>query len=143
MSYLVELNGKQISVKRYCKEKGINYKALSNYAYRHSMTLEEAVERYEGRNRLIYKGIPLKDYCKQNKLNYASIQALKHRRNISLEEAVRLYEEGKVIPKRIDIEGKSLKEYCKELGIEDKYRCILMYRKNHNCSIEEAIERYI
>jgi exonuclease VII small subunit len=107
------------------------------------MTLEEAVERYEGRNKLIYKGIPLKDYCRQNKLNYGAIQTLRRRKKISLEEAVKLYEEGKVIPKKLDIEGKSLKEYCKELGIEDKYRCILMYRKNHNCTIEKAIERYI
>lgn len=136
-----------MSNKSYCKEKGLSYKAITNYAYRHNISLEEAIKLYENdevmATRYIIDGLSLREYCKVHGFNYKNVQAIKHKhKDLSYEEILKRYSEGRILPRSYNIGGMSLRKYCKELGIENKYRCILMYKRNKNCTIEEAIERY-
>lgn len=136
--YVINYKGKDIKLTEYCRIRGIDYHCLMSYMYRHGLDVEEAVEKYEKRK----DKKSVKEICKEKGISYIAVTQYKfYHSNKSYEEIIEMYEKR---PKRNhNIEGKTLKEYCREKGIEKEYMRICMYKYKHGCSIEEAIEKVI
>lgn len=122
-----------------------------NYASKKKMSVEEVIRMYEEKRipkrhnyyiELNGEKVSIKEYCRIKGINYSSVVNYRARTKKKYEEILKLYEEKPKRRKDYDIGGKSLKEYCKENNIEEKYQCILNYKDRHKVSIEEAIARY-
>ena len=95
----LELNGNLVSVRHYCKVKGINYKAMSLYKTKHpDLLYKDLIKIYEEKSKIKEEALMLdgnkvnaKEYCEKLNYNYTAIQHLRSRYKISWKDAIKRY----------------------------------------------------
>lgn len=86
--------------------------------------------------------LTIKEYCRKEGLSYSAIHSYMKRHKVSVEEALKVYKETPNRNTYYYIEGMSLRAWCINHKSYNDYRAILRYKKEKNCSVEEAVRGY-
>jgi len=137
----------RLTIREYCRRHGLNPHRVYNYKKKHNLSYEEVIRRYEEgeitqRRAYEIEGLSLKEYCRKEGLSYSAIYSYMQRHKVSAEEALEVYKGTGNRNTYYYIEGMSLRAWCIKHKSYNDYRGILYYKKEHNCSVEEAVRGY-
>ena len=130
-----------------CKELGIDYRTIANYAKNHNLSREESLDIHFGsesgkliarkREEFIYDGKVYKSFsecCRELKLNKSDISKCSKYNNISKQEAIRAFLDKREARKNKNLSQetkkqsfcyngvvyKTFREFCREFGLSAK-----------------------